>query len=69
MPAVLNAANEVAVASFLGEAIPFGRIPILIESVLSRHDSAAAPDLDAILEADRWARETAEGLLDGAEVR
>jgi len=69
MPVVLNAANEVAVASFLGEAIPFGRIPTLIETVLTRHDSTASPDLDTILAADRWARETAESLLDGAEVR
>jgi 1-deoxy-D-xylulose-5-phosphate reductoisomerase len=69
MPAVLNAANEVAVAGFLGEAIPFGRIPALIETTMLRHETNRSPDLDAILEADRWARETVESLLDGAGVR
>jgi 1-deoxy-D-xylulose-5-phosphate reductoisomerase len=63
MPAVLNAANEVAVNAFLGEAIPFGRIPEIIESVMSRHELVAAPALDEILAADRWARDAAEGLL------
>lgn len=69
MPAVLNAANEVAVASFLGEAIPFGKIPHLIESVMTRHATNGSPDLDAILEADRWARATVEAILDGAGAR
>ncbi|MFN0151021.1 MAG: 1-deoxy-D-xylulose-5-phosphate reductoisomerase [bacterium] len=69
MPAVLNAANEVAVNGFLGELIPFGRIPEVIERVMARHDNTAYPDLETILAADRWARETAETFLEGAEAR
>ncbi len=65
-PAALNAANEVAVEGFLREAIPFGRIPEVIETVLSRHTPRPADRLDAVLEADRWARETAASLLVGA---
>ncbi len=69
MPAVLNAANEVAVNGFLGELISFGRIPEVIERVMARHDNTAYPDLETILAADRWARETAETFLEGAEAR
>jgi 1-deoxy-D-xylulose-5-phosphate reductoisomerase len=69
MPAVLNAANEVAVNGFLGEVITFGRIPEVIESVMAKHENTSYPELDAILAADRWARETAEALLEGAEAR
>lgn len=61
-PAVLNAANEVAVAAFLDERIGFLAIPDIIEETLSRHDSTPANDLGTVLEADRWARAEAEGL-------
>jgi 1-deoxy-D-xylulose-5-phosphate reductoisomerase len=59
MPAVLNAANEQAVALFLEEAIPFLAIPELIERVCDRHraDHHAAPSLDDVLAVDRWARQ------------
>lgn len=58
MPAVLNAANEQAVALFLEEKIEFLDIPRLIEKVCDRHqsDNNAAPNLDDILYADQWAR-------------
>jgi 1-deoxy-D-xylulose-5-phosphate reductoisomerase len=62
-PAALNAANEVAVAGFLGGRLDFLGIPRLIESVLERHRNGPAAELDAVLEADRWARELAEDLL------
>jgi 1-deoxy-D-xylulose-5-phosphate reductoisomerase len=62
-PAVLNAANEVAVAAFLGGRIGFLDIPELIEAVLSRHSNRAATSLPEVLEADRWARELAESRL------
>jgi 1-deoxy-D-xylulose-5-phosphate reductoisomerase len=58
-PAVLNAANEVAVAAFLDGAISFTAIPRIIESVLASLDVVATPDLDAVLLADRIARERA----------
>lgn len=62
-PAALNAANEVAVAGFLGGRLDFLGIPRLIESVLERHRNGPSVELAAVLEADRWARELAENLL------
>jgi 1-deoxy-D-xylulose-5-phosphate reductoisomerase len=59
MPAVLNAANEQAVALFLDEKIRFLDIPRCIEWVCDRHqnDNCANPSLDDILAADKWARQ------------
>ena len=65
LPAVMNATNEVAVSAFLDRRIPFPRIWQLVEDVMNRHTSVAKPNLDAILEADRWARATAVGALKG----
>ncbi len=59
LPAVMNAANEVAVSAFLDRRIAFPRIWQLVEEVMNRHASVANPTLDAILEADRWARSAA----------
>ena len=56
LPAVLNAANEVAVSAFLARKISFPRIWQLVEQVMNRHTSVAHPDLDAILRADQWGR-------------
>ena len=61
LPAVMNAANEVAVAGFLGRQVSFPGIWQIVEEVMNRHTSVAHPDLDAILEADRWARKEAQG--------
>lgn len=60
MPAVLNAANEQAVALFLEEKIRFLDIPRCIEWVCDRHqqDNRQDPSLDDILAADQWARQT-----------
>jgi 1-deoxy-D-xylulose-5-phosphate reductoisomerase len=58
-PAVFNAANEVAVAAFLEGAIPFGRISETIESTLESHDPVPATSVQAVRQADSWARETA----------
>ncbi|MGA9381337.1 MAG: 1-deoxy-D-xylulose-5-phosphate reductoisomerase [Phormidium sp.] len=59
MPAVLNAANEQAVALFLDEKIGFLDIPRCIEWVCDRHrtDHQQNPSLDDILAADKWARQ------------
>ncbi|MFN0119935.1 MAG: 1-deoxy-D-xylulose-5-phosphate reductoisomerase [Blastocatellia bacterium] len=57
MPAVLNAANEIAVEAFLAGQIPFGRIPQLIESACLAHQAMAVANLDIVLAADRWARD------------
>ena len=60
MPAVLNAANEQAVALFLEEKISFLDIPRLIEITCDRFtaQNTATPSLEDILFADQWARET-----------
>ncbi|NJK37225.1 MAG: 1-deoxy-D-xylulose-5-phosphate reductoisomerase [Oscillatoriales cyanobacterium SM2_3_0] len=59
MPAVLNAANEQAVALFLAEKIQFLEIPQLIEQVCDRHqvDNCSQPALEDIIHADQWARQ------------
>jgi len=63
MPAVLNAANEVAVNSFMQRRIDFARIPLLVERVMEMHDKVKQPDLDSILAADAWARVRCEELI------
>ena len=63
MPAVLNAANEIAVAAFLAEQIPFTGIPSLIAQVMEKHQPQPVISLDAVLDADQWARETARSLI------
>jgi 1-deoxy-D-xylulose-5-phosphate reductoisomerase len=62
-PAVLNAANEVAVACFLEGAIGFTEIAQLIEAVLSRCDAGTVQTLDHVLEADAAARADAQRWL------
>ena len=59
LPAVLNAANEIAVSAFLDHRMKFPRIWQLVEQVMHRHRVVAQPDLDEILAADQWAREEA----------
>jgi 1-deoxy-D-xylulose-5-phosphate reductoisomerase len=61
MPAVFNAANEVAVERFLQGEIKFLQIEEVIAEVMAKHTAAAYPDLKQILEIDRWAREAAAG--------
>lgn len=56
-PAVLNAANEQAVALFLDDRIKFTKIFDLVGSALSAHRVEPMDDLDTVLAADRWARE------------
>ena len=62
-PAVLNAANEVAVAAFLGGAIPYLAIVDVVRRVLDRHRPAPLGSIDEALAADAWARREAESLL------
>jgi 1-deoxy-D-xylulose-5-phosphate reductoisomerase len=62
-PAVLNAANEVAVAAFLAGQIRFTDIPVLIERTLTELPMMAADELATILEADRAARDHVGRLL------
>jgi len=61
--AVLNAANEVAVAAFLARRLRFDQIVPLVASILHRHRVQEHPDMEALVEADRWAREEARRCL------
>jgi 1-deoxy-D-xylulose-5-phosphate reductoisomerase len=63
LPAVMNAANEIAVAAFLDRKIRFPEIWGIVEEVMNQHTPVAHPDLDAILGADQWARAQAQGCL------
>jgi 1-deoxy-D-xylulose-5-phosphate reductoisomerase len=63
MPAVLNGANEAAVAAFLEGRIGFTGIADIVARVMGRHTVAAAPALEEILAADRWSRSTARELM------
>ncbi len=63
-PAVLNAANELAVEAFLQENISFLDIPRTISSVMEQHSTTAASGLEPILRADSWARITAKSVID-----
>jgi 1-deoxy-D-xylulose-5-phosphate reductoisomerase len=66
MPAVMAAADEVAVQRFLDREVGFLDIPRIIERVMSEHEPVAAPDLEAVLAADAWARDAASRPLAGA---
>jgi 1-deoxy-D-xylulose-5-phosphate reductoisomerase len=63
-PAVLNAANEVAVESFLKGSIRFTDMPKMIKEVLSSHQTRQNPTIEDILSADRWARKKANEIAE-----
>ncbi|MBM4314702.1 MAG: 1-deoxy-D-xylulose-5-phosphate reductoisomerase [Deltaproteobacteria bacterium] len=65
MPAVMNGANECAVEAFIDGKIGFNDIYRLIQHVLKRHRVEKEPTLDAILAADRWARDEAVKIVNG----
>jgi 1-deoxy-D-xylulose-5-phosphate reductoisomerase len=69
MPAVLNAANEVAVAAFLERRIGFRQIHRIIAATMQRHHSRHPQEVGEILEVDRWAREKAWALINGNQRR
>ncbi len=59
LPAVLSAADEVAVDLFLSRRIPFAAIPRLVEKALESHRPIPHPSLEEVLEADKFGREKA----------
>ncbi len=63
-PALLNAANEVAVQAFLEERIRWTAIPEILETVLAGHDGTEADSLEAVMEIDGRARAEAEQVVD-----
>ena len=68
MPAVLNAANEIAVQAFLEDALRFGDMANAVKEVLSCHQRKDDPDLEEILEADLWARNIARKTIERMRV-
>ncbi len=66
MPAVLNAANEVAVQAFLAGHLSFPGIWRTVEATLNGHRAAPEPNLQAVVEADRWARAEARARIASA---
>jgi 1-deoxy-D-xylulose-5-phosphate reductoisomerase len=67
-PAVYNAANEIAVAAFLADELPFTGIAEVIQEALSAHVPRAADSLDTVLAADAEARATAQRAIQQAKV-
>jgi len=62
-PAVLNAADEVAVYAFLEQQISFTSIAHVVEKTLARYKGESRLSLDTVLEADRWGREVAKEFI------
>ena len=63
MPAVLNAANEIAVEAFLARRIGFREIHRIIEKTMHKHVNRRASEIGEILEVDGWARRQAAALI------
>lgn len=59
LPAVLNAANEVAVEAFLAGRLGFLDIATLVRATMAAHRNDPEPDIGAVMAADAWAREAA----------
>ena len=62
-PAVLNAANEIAVAAFLDKKIGFTEIAATVDKTMQAHEAFTPIELGEYLQADRWARETAQKII------
>jgi 1-deoxy-D-xylulose-5-phosphate reductoisomerase len=63
MPAVMNAADEIAVEAFLGGGLPFTGIWRTIERVMAAHTVCDCTDLETVVEADAWARRAAREVI------
>lgn len=64
MPAILNAANEIAVNAFLDGSLKFTAVPLLIQRVMEEHDIKSVRTVEDILRADHWARERSRTILE-----
>ncbi|MFA5430788.1 MAG: 1-deoxy-D-xylulose-5-phosphate reductoisomerase, partial [Candidatus Omnitrophota bacterium] len=63
LPAVMNAANESCVAAFISGGIGFMDIPAVVSLVMEAHKDRGDDSLEAVFEADAWARQKAEYFL------
>ena len=68
LPAVLNAANEVAVAAFLAGKLPFTSIPIIIDSVMNAVPTSELSDINDVLQIDNEARQLATAALNSLAI-
>lgn len=64
MPAVLNAANELAVHAYLKGGLKFTEIPKVVEAAMEGHQIQKVLTIDDVLKADHWAREKAKEILE-----
>jgi 1-deoxy-D-xylulose-5-phosphate reductoisomerase len=69
LPVVLNAANEVVVARFLEGRLGFASIACVIERTMDAHDAAELTTLAEVRAVDRWAREYAQEIARGVELK
>jgi 1-deoxy-D-xylulose-5-phosphate reductoisomerase len=65
MPAILNAANEIAVHAFLEGSLKFTEIPLFLQRVMGEHEVRTVHTVEDILKADHWARERSKAMLGG----
>ena len=65
LPAVLNAANEIAVSAFCKNLITFDKIPVLVEKTMEHHSSQALESMEQVIQIDTWAKQTAEYFING----
>jgi len=65
MPAILNAANEIAVNAFLEGSLKFTEIPLFLQRVMGEYEVKAVHTVEDILKADHWARERSKAILEG----
>ena len=68
MPAILNAANEIAVNAFLDGSLKFTDIPLLIQRVMEEHEVKPVHTIEDILRADQWARERSKTIVEGRKL-
>ncbi|MDP8262665.1 MAG: 1-deoxy-D-xylulose-5-phosphate reductoisomerase [Candidatus Ancaeobacter aquaticus] len=68
LPAVFNAANEVAVSKFIDGQIGFMDIPYIVEGVMNAHEVIPCTSVDVVLEVDAWARKQAHAYIENKEM-
>jgi 1-deoxy-D-xylulose-5-phosphate reductoisomerase len=68
MPAILNAANEIAVNAFLEGSLNFTHLPLLLRRVMDEHEVKSVHTIEDILRADQWARERSKAILEGGKL-
>jgi 1-deoxy-D-xylulose-5-phosphate reductoisomerase len=68
LPAVMNAANEMAVQGFLDLKISFENISQTVEKIMNIHSVVSRPDVEDILAADAWAREETARIIHGKDL-